>query len=106
MLGSCGDHNYDGYGNISSFFNLDVDHVSFYITIMLHRWLHLVSRRIGGHGGSGARGDQGVRGGGRMGPDGGGRVGHRDTRGVSGNSHRCRCRYVGVGGVGHVFLTL
>ena len=74
----------------------------FYITIKLHRWLHLVSRRIGGDGGSGARGDQGVRRGGRVGPDGGRRVGHRDTRGVSGNSHRCRCRYVGVGGVGQL----
>ena len=37
-----------------------------------------------------------------MGPDGGRRVGHRDTRGVSGDSHRCRCRYVGVGGVGQL----
>ena len=33
MLGSCGDHNYDGFGdndrNFASFFNLDVDYVSF-----------------------------------------------------------------------------
>ena len=50
-----------------------------------HRWLHFVARRVGGHGGGGSRGDQGVGGGGDgVGPYGGGRdVRHWDTGGVS-----------------------
>ena len=48
-----------------------------------YRWLHFVARRVGGHGGGGSRGDQGVGGGGRVRPYGGRRVRHQDTRWVS-----------------------